>query len=192
MDGKLLFGIASSILAILSILPYIRDILQHQTKPHAYSWLVWSLLQIIGAIAQWQDGAGYGAWALAIAAFNSTLVFLLAFRYGTHNITRFDTLCLIAALIAIILYLLMDNPLIAVVLVVLIDFLAFLPTFRKGWQEPETETVSTYAMSGLANFVALFALQQYTLITALYIGSLFLSNASFVAMIFLKKKFSQM
>lgn len=191
MDPKLFFGIASAVFAIFSGIPYVRDILQNETRPHAYSWLVWSILQAIGTIAQWHDGAGYGAWALAIAATVSTLVFLLSFKYGTRNITRFDTACLIAALIALILYLTMDDPLTAVIAIIIVDLFGFLPTFRKGWQEPETETVSTYALSGLANFLALFALQQYTLVTMLYIASLFLTNASFVIMILLRKKILQ-
>lgn len=188
MDHKLFFGIASAVFAIFSGIPYVRDILRNKTRPHAYSWLVWTILQVVGAIAQWHDGAGYGVWALAIAAMVSALVFLLSFKYGTRNIMRFDTVCLIAALIALALYLAMDDPLTAVITIVIIDFFGFLPTFRKGWQEPETETISTYALSGLANFLALFALQQHTLVTALYIGSLFLTNASFVAMITLRKK----
>lgn len=188
MDPKLFFGILSSLIAIASIIPYVWDIFRGKTQPHTYSWLVWTILQVFGAIAQWHDGAGYGTWALAIAAIVSGLIFLLSFKYGTRNITRFDTACLIAALIALTLYLVMDDPLTAVIAIVIIDFFGFLPTFRKGWEEPETETVSTYTLSGLANFLALFALQQHTLVTALYIGSLFLTNASFVTMILFRKK----
>jgi len=188
MDPKLFFGIVSVFIAIASIIPYVRDIFRGQTKPHVYSWLIWTILQIIGAAAQFQDGAGYGAWALAIAALGSFLIFIFSFKYGTKNITRFDLACLIASCITLIVYFGMNNPLYAVLLVVIIDLLGFLPTFRKGWEEPSTETTSTYALSGFANFLGLFALQNYTLITTMYIGSLFLTNASFVTMIILRKK----
>jgi hypothetical protein len=190
MDPKLFFGIVSSLVAIASLLPYFRDIFRGKTKPHTYSWLIWTILQVIGVSAQLQDGAGYGAWALAIAATGSFLIFTLSFKHGTKNITKFDGICLIGSLITLAIYVGMDNPLLAVILVVVIDFLAFLPTFRKGWEEPATETVSTFALSGLANFLGLFALEHYTIITTCYIASLFLTNATFVIMILYRKNIS--
>lgn len=187
MDPKLFFGILSALIAIASIIPYVRDIVRGKTKPHMYSWLIWTILQIIGTAAQFQDGAGYGAWALTIAAFGSFLIFIFSFKYGTKNITQFDLACLITSGITLIVYFGMENPLYAVILVVIIDLLGFLPTFRKGWEEPSTETTATYALSGLANLLGLFALEHYTPVTTMYIGSLFLTNASFVSMIFYRK-----
>lgn len=191
MDPKLFFGIISSVIAVTSIIPYIWDIFHGKTKPHTYSWLIWAILQIIGVSAQMEDGAGYGAWALAIAATGSFLIFTLSFKYGTKNITKFDGICLIASLITLVVYLTIENPLYAVILVVTIDLLGFLPTFRKGWEEPLTETTSTYALSGIANFLGLFALQHYTLVTTIYIASLFLTNSIFVIMILFRTKHSR-
>jgi hypothetical protein len=188
MDFKLTFGVLSSLVAVVCFIPYLRDIFKKHTQPHAYSWLVWTILQIVGVTAQFADGAGYGAWGLTIGAFFCFTIFLLSFKYGTKNITKFDGACLAASLVATVAYLVLHNPLWAVIIVAVVDFVGFLPTFRKGWQEPNTETPSTFALSALANFFSLLALQNYTTITVLYIASLLVTNSSFVFMILLRKQ----
>lgn len=190
MDVKLFFGIISSVLAVICFAPYIKDILSRKTEPHRYSWLVWAILQTVGVMAQLKEGAGYGAWALAIGAVFCFSIFLLSFKYGTKNISKFDVGCLVASLGAIIIYFLISNPVWAVIAVSLIDFIGFLPTFRKGYEEPFTETVSTFIMSATANVFSLIALQNYNVTTILYIASLFLTNSSFAVMIFWRRRVS--
>ncbi len=188
MEFKLLFGIVSSLLAIVCFIPYIRDILKKKTEPHTYSWLVWTVLQTVGVMAQLKEGAGYGAWALAIGAVFCFAIFILSLKYGTKNISKFDGLCLLASFGAMVIYFTIANPVWAIIAVALIDFVGFLPTFRKGFEEPFTETTSTFAMSALANALSIIALQNYNVTTVLYIASLFFTNSSFVTMILLRRK----
>jgi len=188
MEYKLLFGIASTVLAIVCFIPYFKDIFARRTEPHRYSWLVWTVLQTVGVTAQLKDGAGYGAWALAAGAVFCFTIFLLSFKYGTKNITNFDIVCLLASLGAIAIYFYITNPVWAVLAVAIVDFVGFLPTFRKGFQEPFTETVSLFIMSGTANVLSLVALQNYSVVTVLYIASLFFTNFSFATMITLRRR----
>jgi hypothetical protein len=188
MEIKLLFGIASSVIAVLCFIPYIKDIIAKKTEPHRYSWLVWTILQVVGVMAQIKEGAGYGAWALAIGAFFCFAIFLMSFKYGTKNISKFDVACLVASLFAIIIYVSIDNPVWAIIAVALIDFVGFLPTFRKGYEEPFTETTSTFIMSAAAQALSLVALQNYNFTTVLYLASLFLTNSSFAIMILYRRR----
>lgn len=152
-----------------------------------YSWLIWTILQIVGVAAQLKDGAGYGAWALAVGALFCFTIFLLSFKYGTRNISRFDLVCLIAAVGAIGIYLYIDNPVWATIVVAVVDFVGFLPTFRKGFQEPFSETTSTFMLSAMANALSFTALQNYSVTTVLYIASLFFTNLSFATMILIRR-----
>jgi len=188
MEIKLLFGILSSILAVVCFIPYIRDIIKKRTEPHTYSWLVWTIVQTVGVMSQIKDGAGYGSWALIIGAISCATIFILSLKYGTKNISKFDALCLVASLFTIIIYFTIDNPMWAVIAVATIDFIGFVPTFRKGFEEPFTETVSTFLMSGVANALSIVALQNYTVATVLYIASLFFTNMFFVTMILMRRK----
>ncbi len=187
MDFKLIFGILSVVVAIVCFLPYFNDIFKRKTEPHMYSWLIWTILQGVGVAAQLKDGAGYGTWALALGAFFCFAIFLLSFKYGTKNISKFDLACLIVAIGAIGIYLFLPNPLWATLVVATVDFVGFLPTFRKGFQEPFSETPATFFLSGVANLLSLIALQNYSATTVLYIASLFITNMSFAVMILARR-----
>ncbi len=188
MELKLVFGILSAIVAVLCFIPYFRDIFKKRAKPHAYTWLLWSILQTIGVLAQLKEGAGYGVLALAIGAFFCFSIFLLSIKFGTKNITKFDTACLVAALLAIVFYVSLRDPLWSVILVTIIDLVAFLPTVRKAYSAPWTETMSTYALSGTSTLLSIIALQSYSVSTVLYLASLLVTNWSFVLILFLRRK----
>lgn len=187
METKIVLGIAASVFEIICYIPYIRDVFRKKTQPHAYSWLVWSILQFVGAIAQLKGGGGYGSWMLLTGSSLCFFVFILSLRYGTHNITKFDKFCLFGALIAVALYLIIKDPIWSVFMVVAADSAAFFPTYRKTWEEPETETISTYAISVLACVLALWALENHSLTTTLYLAVLTATNSGLVFVILLRR-----
>ena len=170
MEIKLLLGIASAVISVISFFPYLRDIFRGKTRPHAYSWLIWAILQAVGAAAQLKSGGGYGAWVLIVGAVLCAGIFILSFKYGTGNITKFDQVCLFASLATLGCYLFFQNPFWAVLLVTATDLFGFLPTFRKAYVEPSTETSSTFILSAVANLLSLFAIQKYSLTTTLSIS----------------------
>ncbi len=178
MEIKLFWAIVSSILTVVVFVPYLIDIYKKKTQPHIYSWLIWTILQSIGAVAIFKGGAGYGAWSLAIGALFCFIIFALSFKFGTKNIKRIDLYCLIGAVITIAVYLFVRYPLYSVILVVCIDFIAFLPTFRKSFEEPYSETMITFFLSALANLITIFALQHYSVTTVLYEATLFMTNGA--------------
>ncbi len=188
MNIQIIFVILSSIIGIACFIPYIRDIFKHTTEPHPYSWLIWTILQSTAVVAMISGGAGLGVASLAIGAVLCGTIFLLSLRYGTANIKPFDIICLIGALIAIAIYLFLQNALLSVIIVSLTDFIAFLPTFRKAYEEPASETASTFALSSASNVLALFALSSFTLTTSLYLISLIITNATCAFIILIRRK----
>ena len=38
------FAIVAGILALIGNIPYLRDILQKKVTPHAYTWLLWTIV----------------------------------------------------------------------------------------------------------------------------------------------------
>ena len=156
MDQKELFGLISVILSFLAYLPYLRDLYLKKIKPHVFSWFIWGLIDAIAVTAQVLDGAGAGAWTLTfgmIAAFSITVMSL---KHGETNITRSDWISFIAALGAVLVWLVTDDPTGAVILVVLIDILGFIPTFRKSFNRPYDETLSTWVMNSLKFVLGLY------------------------------------
>lgn len=189
MDYKIVVAVISVLLTLIGYYFYFRDIKSHKTKPHAYSWLVWSILTSIAFFAQIKDGAGYGAWITAVSAVISFLVFFLAITgYGEKNITISDKLNLVAALFAIVPWLLTDSAVLSVILVTIIDFLGFVPTIRKSIIKPNEETLIHYFLAGLKFFLSIIALDNYTITTWLYPASLVIANWSFIILLLVRRK----
>jgi hypothetical protein len=188
MDFKMIFGLIATVLAVIAFIPYLKDIFGGKTKPHVYSWLVWSIIQGVGVLAMFEGGAGWGALGLGIGSLFCISIFLLSFKYGTKNITKIDTFLLIAALITIVVWLTTEDPLWSVVLVSLIDFIAFVPTYRKTYLAPHGETLSTYIFDVVSNMFAIVAIATYSLTTTLYISSLVISNALMVFILIYRRR----
>ncbi|MFA5651837.1 MAG: hypothetical protein WC933_00525 [Candidatus Paceibacterota bacterium] len=188
MEYKIIFGLISTVIGIISFFPYLKNIFARKTKPHIYTWLIWSIIQGVGVVAMIIGGAGAGSWALIIGTIFVFFIFLLSFKYGTKNITKFDTICLIAAIITIIIWIIQKDPLISVILVCLIDFAGFILTYKKIYKEPESETASLYFMYALSNTFALLAMNQYTIITSLYATFLLCANSFCVLLLIVRRK----
>jgi len=188
ITAKIIIGIIASVIGIFCFIPYFRDIFRHKTKPHIYTWLIWSLLQGTSVVIMFYNGAGIGILPFIIGTTLCGSIFLLSFKYGTKNITPFDTVCLIGALVALIFYILLDNPMVSIVLVSLIDFIGFIPTFRKSYIEPNTETASTYLLSAISSVLAIGAFLNYSLIIVLYPLTVVLTDMICWFIIILRRK----
>ena len=103
-------------------------------------------------------------------------------------IKTFDKICLVGALIAISLYLFLHNALLSVIVVTLTDFIGFLPTIRKSYAEPKTETLSTYGLSSASSAFALFALTNFNITTSLYLITLVITNGLCAVIILVQRK----
>lgn len=172
-------GLGMLITAYCSIL-YIVHTLQGKTKPHAFSWLIWSILAGIGFAGQFSDGGGYGAWVSAFSMLCSAIVFVLALITGERHITRFDWICLLFALVAIVLWQLTETPLYSMIMVSAISASGFLPTIRKTYTKPFEETLIAYAGGAVVYVLALFAMSHLTWITVIYPTTVILVNVGFV------------
>lgn len=189
MDNyKIILGVVSSVIAVLAYIPYFRDIFKGKTKPHIFSWLIWGLLGGITYAAQVVKGAGAGSLANGTTGLVCFIIFALAIKRGEKNITLTDRISFGGAILAILLWLLTDNPLSAVVLAVIIDTLAYIPTFRKAYHKPYEETLSAFFITTIGIIISLFALEAYNPTTWLYPACLVVSNSAFISMLVVRRK----
>ena len=169
---KDLILLLAAIVTIGSVVPYIRDILRGTTKPNIVSWITWTILTAIATVAEFAAGEYKTAIFTSSAVVETTLIVILGLKYGYAKYSRFDVVCQVSAVIGLILWWLFNNPALAVVASVTIDFIGALPTIRHSWLEPGEETWPTYAMAGLGGLLAIFALTSYnwtSLTYAIYI-----------------------
>ena len=188
MDYRDILGALATLIAFISYVPYVWTIFTGKTKPHGFSWLVFSVLMFIGFAAQVSDGAGAGAWVTGFSAAICALIAALALFKGTFTPTRSDWAAFIGSLAAIPLWLMTEDPVYSVILITIIDTLAFYPTFRKAYDAPREELLFTYLLSGIKFILAFVALENFSLVTALYPASLIIMNWLFIAVVLWRRR----
>ena len=181
-------GIIAVVIGFIGYIPYFKTIFSGKTKPHAFTWLVWGTLTAIATAGQVAGGGVAGAWVTGFTALISFIIFGLALVRGVKDFPLADWLCLAGCILAAVLWLVTNDPLTAVVLITLIDAIAFIPTIRKSYSSPESEPAFTYALSGLKFVIGIAALEQLSLLTVLYPASLVLANGGFVLMLWVQRK----
>lgn len=187
-DYKAVLGASAVVIAVVSYIPYFRDIFAGKTKPHAFTWLVWAILNGIAFAGQVHDDAGAGSWAVGFTALALFSIFLISLWKGEKNIRPFDWFCLISALLALIPWLLSSDPLLSIILITVIDTIGFLPTVRKSFNKPHQETLITYELSTLKYLLVIIALHQYTLVTVLFPLVMVVMNGLFVILLVIRRK----
>jgi hypothetical protein len=168
MDFKIILGIIAALLATISSIVYIRDIFRGNTKPHIYTWLVWLISGTLVFFGQVTAGGGPGSWATGVSAVFTLYIFILAFRYGTKDITRFDKICLALCLVSVIPWLITKNPVLSVVLATFTDVIGFLPTMRKTWHAPRSESLGSMFYDAVKHGLSFASLQTYSVTTYLF------------------------
>lgn len=188
MDWKFILGIIIVILVIIGYIPYFRDVFAKKTKPHLYTWLIWFVTQGTATVALLYGGGKFGSFGLIVGTGLVLVIVILSFRYGTKNITKGDTLTLIFALLAIIVWWQLDNPLLALFMVSAIDGLGYIPTFRKTWIDPTSETTFFWVMMAIVNILTLFAIAEHNFLTMTYSIVLGIANITMVFIIKIRMK----
>ena len=139
---KELLAAAAIVLTFVAFVPYVRSILAGQTKPHAFSWIVWGLGTFVVFLAQLADHGGLGAWPTGVSGLITAGIAVLAYRgRADTSITKVDWAFLAIALAALPCWLLTSNPLVAVVLLTGMDLAGFVPTFRVAFLRPRDEHI---------------------------------------------------
>jgi len=189
MSGvKTIIGAIAVILTFVGYFPYFRDILKNKTKPHAFSWFIWSVIAGIIYALQVSAGAGPGSWVTLGLVIITVSIFFLSLRSEEKHIKPVDIITLILALSALPIWLIIKQPVISIILLSIIDILGFVPTVRKSWHDPYSETLSFYIVVTFRHALSLFAIAEYNLITSLFPATWVIMNALFSMMLIIRRK----
>src|ERR1700735_3119983 len=135
-----LLAIAGSVVNFIACLGYVRAIFKGEAAPNRVTWFLWALVPLIAGAAQLRAGVGISTLVVLAVGVGPAVVVLASFARGTGlwKLGPFDFLCGACALAALALWAITGDPIIAIVLSIVGDFAAALPTLRKAWLEPAT------------------------------------------------------
>lgn len=179
--------VVASLLALLGNIPYLLNVVKGKIKPHPYTWFVWTLVSCVVFFGQIAKGAGIGAIPTAVSEIFTVIIFLFSIKYGFKNPPKTDTYFLALALVGLIPWILTSNPTFSVIVVVSIDLIAFIPTFRKTYSNPKSEAPLLYGTNALRHALALGALGSYNIATMLHSIAMIITNSIMVILIKVNK-----
>lgn len=185
---KEIIGYIAVVLTFVGYGPYIRDTVKGKTKPHVYSWFLWGFITAVAYALQVSVHAGPGSLVTIAAAVVCLIIAFLGVKNGRKYITKSDTVFFIVGMAAIGVWLLAKQPVISVVLLSLVDMLAFIPTIRKSWNKPFSETLISYELNTFRFALALFALNHYGIVATLYPATWVLANGLFSTMLIARRR----
>jgi hypothetical protein len=187
MDKAL--GSLAVALTFIGFWPYIRSIRSGVTRPHVFSWVIWSLTTFIVFLAQMADDGGAGAWSIGVSGVVTAYVAVLAyFARGDTHITRSDWTFFVLALSSLPVWYVVHDPLWAVVILTSVDLLGFGPTYRKAYFHPFEEQLTFYVLFAVRNLVSILALENYSWTTLLFPVLTALGCVLFVALVWQRRR----
>lgn len=187
LDERTFSAIAIA-LTLLAFYPFIRAILKGKSRPHVFSWFIWSAVTFTVATAQLAGGAGVGGLPLALSGLITGGVALLALsKSADTSIYRSDWVFLGLAFTALPLWWLTSDPLAAVLILTTVDLLGFGPSIRKAWTLPHEENALFFTIGAIRNGFVILALEHYSWTTALFPAAVGIACLMFVAFILARR-----
>ena len=163
-----ILGLISPVVSGMGYIPYIVSILKGKTKPHPFSWFVWSLLGGLVLFFYYSVGAR-DTLPLAVLNFVGPIVILFfSLGHWEGGFSKFDYNCLVLSIAAVIFYVLYHNASLSLSISLFADFLAFLPTFRKSYYDFTSEDVLTWLFFFVGNLFSILAISRWSYSIALF------------------------
>jgi len=170
---------------------YIRDTLRGTTKPNRVTYLMWGIAPLIATAAAVSKGVTWAALPIFMSGFCPMLVFISSFanRDAYWKLGALDYLCGVFSALALIFWLITDQPAIAILLAIMSDGLAALPTLIKTWSYPETETGISYVLAFVSASTSFAAVRHWTFVECGFAIYLVILSAALSISVYRRKLF---
>lgn len=171
----------SAVLGLTGTFAYIRDMFRGKSKPNLVTWGLWAFAPLVATGAALSaDADGWATVRIFMSGFGPLLVFIFAFiiRQSNWKLSKFDYACGAFSIIALLVWLVANSPLIAILLLAVADLFATLPTIIKAWKYPETETLYTYFIGLLTASIVIPAIPVWNIENSAFQIYLLLANTA--------------
>ncbi|MFA5773378.1 MAG: hypothetical protein WC908_01755 [Candidatus Paceibacterota bacterium] len=150
---------------------YIRDTIRGKTKPNRVSWIFWMIAPFVGVYIGYKSGVSLPLLASTFAAGFCPFLVLIASIFNKNSYwktTKFDILCGILSLIAIIIWVTTKNGAISITFAVLADLFASIPTIIKSWKHSETENIGPYSFGTINQIITILAISKFSFLNLIF------------------------
>ncbi len=151
---------------------YIRDTLRGSASPHRVTWGLWALEGLLAFVVEVQQHVGLAAVMTLALGFIPLVVVLASFKNpgAVWKVDSVDVACGVVSVAGLVFWAVVNEATVALISFVVADFIAALPTYRKSWSAPESETPRVFVMGTINTGITLLTLKHFTTAGALFPG----------------------
>lgn len=184
-----ILGIVAGTLSFISFIPYIISIFKGETKPQRATYIIWTLVTILTFSSYLSVGATFTIYVVFSCMIMQLLIFILSFKYGMGGLGRLDIACLLLALVAAVTWAITKNPELALYAGVFLEFIGFIPVFKKSYFMPKTENLLSWSIAAFAAFLNALAITNFKFSIAFYPILILISDAAVVFLLIIRPLF---
>ncbi len=161
-------GILSGIIGVIADIPYIIDTYRRKTQPHRITWFLFFILNAISFANNATSGATNSLWLIAGWTLTTFVVFILSIKKGVGGYNKLDIAVLVGSIIGLLLWWILGTPLASIIANTIVATLAFIPTFKKAYVDPASETKITWSLCTLSSFIGILSVGKLDYVLLVY------------------------
>ncbi len=172
------FVYLAAALSLVGAYGYIRDTLRGDTSPNRVTWSLWGVEGVLAFCVEIQQHVGLAALMTLMLGLVPCAVVVASFRNprGVWKLGAFDFLCGAVSVAGLIFWAFINEPTVALVSFVAADQMAALPTIRKSWLAPSTESPRLFFLGSTNCAITLLTLTKLTTAGALFPGCILIAD----------------
>lgn len=113
------------------------------------------------------------------------MIFLLSLKYGHGGWTRRDIFAFVLAFLGIGIWFVTRDAIYALIITIFVDAIGATLTALKAAEHPESETVSTWVLSGISGLLGTAAVGNWNPVLMVYPFYVFVANSAVLMGIFI-------
>jgi len=159
------FVIVGCLIAFFGSISYLIDTIRGKVKPNRVSFLMWSLAPLVAFFAQIKEGVGISSLLTLTMGLTPISIFIASFfsKKSEWKLTKFDLTCGFLSLVGFVLYLITQVGVVAIIFSIFADGLASLPTIKKSFWFPETESGYPYLTSAISAAITMLTFKNWSI-----------------------------
>ncbi len=148
----------------VGIFIYIKGTIQGKIKPNKVTWLMWSIAPLIATAAALSTGVRWAAVPVFMSGFGPLLVFIFSFvnPKSYWKLEKFDYFCGAFSILALVLWAVTKEPVIAIIFAIASDASAALPIIIKSWKHPDSERPEAFMAGMFSALTSFFVLKTFS------------------------------
>lgn len=176
IDPRFIF--LAALLSFAGTYGYIRDTLRGDTSPNRVTWGLWAIEGLLAFVVEIQQHVGLASLTTLMLGLMPCVIVVVSFKnpHSVWKIGKFDFFCGLISLAGLLFWGLVNEPTIALVSFVAADQIAALPTVRKAWIAPVTESPRVFFLGFVNCTITLMTLKHFTTAGVLFPGCILVTD----------------